>query len=135
MAPTLLAGLLLVPAAPLDLDPEELQTGLVAEYRSLVDPKATVLRVEPKPAFTLGTSSPHPRLPPGPFEVTWNGLLSIRDPGPLSFSAFVGGMVTITVDGVVVLDGRGPTETSRVVGAKPLTRDRGYYTLSIRYRS
>ena len=72
MTPALLAGLLLGPAAPLDLDPEELQPGLVAEYRSLVDSKATVLRVEPKPAFTLGRSSPHPRLPPGPFEVTWN---------------------------------------------------------------
>ena len=62
-----------------------------AEYRSLADPKATVTRIEPKPAFTLGRSSPHPRIPPGPFEVTWTGVVSIRDPGPLAFSALVGG--------------------------------------------
>ena len=67
-AAVLLVGLVaspLTPAAggPLDLEPEDLKPGLVAEYRSLADPKATVARIEPKPAFALGRSSPHPRRP------------------------------------------------------------------------
>ena len=74
------------PAGRLELEAGELRSGLVAEYRSLADAKAIVTRIEPKPAFTLGRSSPHPRIPAGPFEVTWSGVLTIRDPGPISFS-------------------------------------------------
>src|SRR6476659_10043362 len=135
----LLVGLLsasLAPAAgPLDLEPEDLKPGLVAEYRSAADAKATVTRIEPKPAFTLGRSSPHPRIPPGPFEVTWTGVVSIRDPGPIAFSAFVGGDLSVTVDGTVVLTGHGPTDTSRVVARESIAREPGYYRLTVRYRS
>jgi mono/diheme cytochrome c family protein len=128
--------LLLAPtAAPLDLDPDELRPGLVGEYRSLAEPRAVVHRIDPKPSFTLGRSSPHPRLPAGPFEVTWTGVLAVRDPGPLAFSAIVGGEVTVTIDGVTVLDGRGAIDTSRVVGKDTLTREPGYYPLTVRYRS
>src|SRR5262245_40936141 len=127
----------LSPAAggPLDLEPEDLKPGLVAEYRSLADPKATVTRIEPKPAFTLGRSSPHPRIPPGPFEVTWTGVISVRDPGPITFFAFTGGEVSVAVDGAVLLTGRGPTDATRLVAKEALTREPGYYRLTIRYRS
>jgi mono/diheme cytochrome c family protein len=121
-------------AGPLDVEPENLKPGLVGEYRSIAEPKAVAHRLDAKPAFTLGRSSPHPRIPVGPFEVTWTGVLSIRDPGPIAFSAIVGGELVITVDGVTVLDGRGATETSRVAG-KPLTRESGVYPLTIRFRS
>src|SRR5262245_28116436 len=131
----LLAGLLLVLAAPLDLDPDELKPGLVAEYRSLGDPKAIVLRVDPKAAFTLGRSSPHPRLPPGPFEVAWTGVLSVREPGPLTFSALVGGELVVTVDGIAVLEGRGTTETTRLTAKRALDRGSGIYPVTIKYRS
>src|SRR5215217_6538033 len=94
----------LLPAAPaagpgrLDLEPDDLKPGLVAAYRSLSDPQATVTRVEPKPAFYLGRSSPHPRLPPGPFEVAWSGVIQIKERGPITFAALVGGEVTVTID-------------------------------------
>ncbi|HVK12680.1 MAG TPA: hypothetical protein VM597_28275, partial [Gemmataceae bacterium] len=132
-----LVGLIAGPAAaaPLDRDPGDLRPGLVAEYRSVGEPRAAVTRVERKPAFTLGESSPHPRIPPGPLEVVYTGVLSVRDAGPLSFAAFVGGEVTVTVDGEVVLDGRGRTETTRIAGTKALTRDRGHYPVTIRFRS
>src|SRR5438309_10173624 len=91
-------------AGPLDLEPDERRPGLVGKYHSQADPMTGVARVDPKPAFTLGRSSPHPRIPAGPFEVTWAGVLSIRDSGPLKFSALVGGEVTVRVDGVTVLD-------------------------------
>lgn len=135
MTAAFLATLLAPAAGPLDLDPEDLRPGLVAEYRSATDPKAVVTRIEPKPAFALGRSSPHPRIPPGPFEATWSGVLTVRDSGPITFSAFVGGVVTVTVDGVTVLDGTGKTETTQLAGKAPLTRDPGEYRLSIRYRS
>src|SRR4051812_12954051 len=132
---TALLLLLALAAGPLDLDPDDLRPGLVGAYHSLAEPRAAAARIDPKPAFTLGRSSPHPRIPPGPFEVTWTGVLSIRDPGPLAFSAIVGGELTVTVDGVTVLDGRGPTDTSRVASKDTLTREPGYYPLTIRYRS
>ena len=107
---------LAAPAAPLELEPGDLKPGLVAEYRSVAEPKATVARIEPKPAFTLGRSSPRPRSPPVPFEVTYTGVLQIKDTGSVTFSAFVGGELTITVDGGVVLEGRGQTDTAQIKG-------------------
>jgi cytochrome c551/c552 len=133
---TFLAGLLLPFVSSADpIGPDELRPGLVAEYHSLGDPKATLRRVDAKPAFALGHSSPHPRLPAGRFEVTWTGVISIRDPGPVNFFAFVGGEVTVAIDGETVIDGRGATDASRVDGKAALTRAPGLYPLTIRYRS
>jgi mono/diheme cytochrome c family protein len=131
----LLPGSGMAPPGWLDLEPGDLKPGLVAEYRSLDTPRATATRVEPKPAFYLGRSSPHPRLPPGPFVATWSGVIAIKEPGPLTFSAFVGGELTVTIDGITVLEGRGLTDTSRVTAKVPLKRDPGSYRLTIRYRS
>jgi mono/diheme cytochrome c family protein len=123
------------PPGRLDIEPGDLNAGLVAEYRSVAEKDATVTRIDAKPAFYLGRSSPHPRIPPGPFEVTWSGVLSIKEFGPISFSAFVGGEVTVTVDSVTVLDGRGQTDTSRITSKAPLKRDPGYYKFTVKYRS
>jgi len=123
------------PAGRLELESGELKLGLVAEYSSVADPKATLTRVEPKPAFALGTSSPHPRIPPGPFEVVWTGVLSIRDPGPITFSAIVGGELSLIVDGTTLLDGRGMTETSRLAAKEAFNREPGEYRVTIRFRS
>src|SRR5688572_12967105 len=84
---------------PLDAEAEDLRAGLVASYRSLADADATLTRTDPTPAFTLGHSSPHPRIPPGPFAVAWDGVLVLSDPGPLSFHAYVCGEVTVEIDG------------------------------------
>src|SRR5262245_63819075 len=134
-AAVLFGVLSMTPAGPMDWGRDDVQSGLLAEYRSIADPKATVTRIEPKPAFTLGRSSPHPRIPPGPFEVTWTGVISVRDPGPITFFAFTGGEVSVAVDGAVLLTGRGPTDATRLVAKEALTREPGYYRLTIRYRS
>jgi glucose/arabinose dehydrogenase len=131
----LLAPSASVYSAPLDVEAEELRPGLVAAYRSPGNASASLDRIDIKPAFTLGTSSPHPRLPPGPFEVVWSGLLNLRERPPVSFEAFVCGEVTVEVDGVIVLRGRGQTETAHVGPAAPLDREPGLYRLKIRYTS
>jgi cytochrome c551/c552 len=118
-----------------DVEPEDLPPGLIAHYRSLVDKSAELHRIDAKPAFHLGLSSPHPRIPPGQFEVDWTGMLYLKDPAPIRFDAFVCGEITMEVDGVSVLQGRGDTETSRVGPGKPLLRDPGLYRLAIHYRS
>lgn len=123
------------PPGRLDLEPGELQPGLVAEYHSIAEPKSMLSRIEAKPAFHLGRSSPHPRLPSGPFEVHWTSVLALKEPGPLTFSAFAGGELTIQVDGETVLDGRGNTETAKLVGKQSLKREPGSYRISIRFRS
>src|SRR3954451_10072738 len=73
---------------PVDVEPEELKPGLIGVYRSLTPEVAVLHRVDPKLAFTLGESPPHPRIPPGPFEVAWRGLIKVQDSGPVAFSAF-----------------------------------------------
>jgi cytochrome c551/c552 len=121
-------------AGPIELEPGDLRPGLVARYRSCVDQTATLARVEAKPAFALGRSSPHPRIPPGPFEVAYTGVIHIQEKGGIAFSAFVGGEVTVTVDGAVVLEGRGQTDNAQVKG-KPVAREPGYYKFEVKYQS
>lgn len=119
----------------LDVGPEDLRPGLVATYRSLVDPAATLHRIDAKPAFTLGHSSPHPRIPSGPFEVTWTGILLIQETTPITFHANLGGELSIVVDGTTVLRGRGESDTSRVGPGEPLSREPGAYRVTITYRT
>src|SRR5262245_17390746 len=76
---------------PLEAEPEGLRPGLVAHYRSLAGQEATLDRIDAKPAFRLSASSPHPRIPPGPFEVVWTGALYVTDPAPVTFDAYVCG--------------------------------------------
>ncbi len=118
-----------------EIEPEDLQPGLAAEYRSLVDRKAVLSRVEARPAFYLGFSSPHPRLPPGPFGATWTGVLHLKDPGPIRFDAYLCGEIAMDVDDVRVLEGKGTTETTLLQSKQPLPRNAGVYPLKIVYRS
>jgi mono/diheme cytochrome c family protein/glucose/arabinose dehydrogenase len=113
-----------------------LQPGLLAEYRSLAQGSdaTPVQRIDAKPAFTWGRSTPHPRLRPGPFEVTWSGIIEWREIGPVWFGAHVAGEVDVTVDGVVVLHGRGRDLTSWVEADSPFVRAPGLYRIHIRYQ-
>src|SRR5262249_21471271 len=120
-------------AAPLDVEPEDIRPGLVAEYRSHALERAVLTRIEAKPAFTLGDSSPHPRLPPGPFEVTWTGVILIREPGPISFEAFAGGDVSLEIAGVRVLVGQGKSESALLRGETTLERKAGLYRLKLSF--
>jgi hypothetical protein len=72
---------------PVAVSPDDLKPGLVAEYRSLVDPAATLTRIDPQPAFWIPEGSPHPRLPVGAFSVVWTGLILIQDVDEILFDA------------------------------------------------
>ncbi len=122
-------------ASPLDVEVEDLHPGLLAVYRSSVDKDAVLARVDAKPAFTLGYSSPHPRLPPAPFMVTWTGVLILKDKTPISFDAYLGGELTMEVDGVMVLRGRREYDTALLGPNEVLHRPTGLYRLKITYRS
>ena len=119
------------------IDDEEVsvQPGLVASYRSLADAKAAFSRMEAKPAFFLGRSTPDPRIPPGPFEVVWEGVVDLAGSTPLSFDAFVCGELTIEVNGDVVLQGAGETETSKIGPGKSLKLPGSMFRLRVHYRS
>jgi glucose/arabinose dehydrogenase/cytochrome c551/c552 len=121
----------------LDEEEADLSPGLLAVYRSLAaDSRAAPLvRIDPKPAFTWGRSSPHPRIAPGPFEVRWTGVISWKERKPVRFGAYLGGELTMSVDGVAVLKGRGKTSTAWVQGSLPFARESGLYRIRIRYRS
>ncbi len=120
---------------PLEVEPDALRPGLVAHYRTLADRESSLTRIDAKPAFHLGHSSPHPRIPAGPFEVTWTGVLDLKDGGPISFDAYLCGEVTMEVDDIVVLKGRGESETAQVRSKERLDREPGVYRLKITYRS
>ncbi|MBX3421372.1 MAG: hypothetical protein KF752_07420 [Pirellulaceae bacterium] len=117
----------------IELETDELRPGLVAEYRSVSHPEVSVLRLDAKPALTLGDSSPHPRIPPGPINVTWNGAILIQD--SVTFSAYVGGAVSVTVDGQVVLQGTGRSDDSHITASTPLKVVPGYHRLVVSFRS
>jgi cytochrome c551/c552 len=137
VALSLLAGRVVaagMPQGPLDVEPEGLRSGLVAVYRPIGQDGPSLHRIDPKPAFYLGHSSPHPRIPPGGFEVVWDGIIQVNDPGPISFHAFLGGELSVEIDGVTVLRGSGPSDTSQLGPAETLTRPPGHYRLTIRYR-
>src|SRR5271165_1352267 len=121
--------------APLEIELEDLRPGLVASYRSLADKDVVLTRVDAKPAFYIGHSSPHPRFGPGPFEVVWQGILFFKETGPVSFDALVGGEISMEVDGVTVLQGRGTSDTARIGPKETLKRPPGLYRLKIQYRS
>lgn len=123
--------------AAADDDAFEYQEGLVATYRSLplaekADAGAPheIVRIDSKPAAAWRLSSPHPRLPPGPFEATWTGVLHVYELEPIRFGAFVGGQVEVFVGDRPVLAGEGhdlstwidaPAEwTPEFAGAHPL---------------
>lgn len=132
--PSLILALTLPAAAPLDVEPEDLRPGLVAEYKSRVEERAVLSRIEAKPAFTLGDSSPHPRLPPGAFDVTWTGAILIRELGAITFEAYAGGEVSLDIDNVRVLEGQAKSE-SPLQGKKSLERPAGLYRLTLRFRT
>src|SRR5262245_7451030 len=122
---------------PVDEDNVELGPGLLARYRSLSADQtaAELLRIDPKPAFTFGESSPHPRLPAGPFAIDWTGVLLLREPGPIRFSAFVAGELRIVVGDVVVLEGRGESTSSWIEGSESFAQPPGAYHVAIHFRS
>jgi cytochrome c551/c552/glucose/arabinose dehydrogenase len=92
-------------------------------------------RIDAKPAFFLGLSSPHPRLPGGPFEVVWTGLVQLKDRSPIRFHALVCGELTVKVDDVLVLKGHGENQIAQIGPGPPLDRPQGIYRLKITYRS
>lgn len=116
--------------------PARLSPGLIAEYRSLRpdDDQAALTRIDPKPAYSWGTSSPHPRLP-GEFRVVWTGAITLRQRGPVKFRSRIGGLVRVEVDDESVLLAKGETEDSLVEGTQKLDRPAGTYRLRIDYRT
>jgi glucose/arabinose dehydrogenase/mono/diheme cytochrome c family protein len=122
-------------SAPVDVELADLRPGLVAHYRSLNDPEAELDRIDTRPTFYLAYSSPHPRIPPGPFEVTWSGVLHVKDPSPLMMDAYVCGELLMEIDGVKVLEGRGQSEMAQLRSREGLKRPAGLYQLKMRYRS
>jgi len=122
-------------SGPIDVELENLRPGLIAHYRSLKGHDAQLDRIDARPTFYLGHSSPHPRIPPGPFEIAWRGVLHIKDSSPIMFDAYVCGELLIEIDGVRVLDGRGENETAQLRSREGLKRPAGLHRLKIRYRS
>src|SRR5262249_51984842 len=58
-----------------------------------------------------------------------------KDAGPIRFDASLCGEATVEIDGVIVLQGRGESETAHVEPKQPLTREPGLYRLRVQYRS
>jgi len=117
---------------PLRID-AELRAGLLAVYRSL-DADLPLTRIDSKPGFTWGASSPHPRIAPGPFEAVWTGVFLQPESDTLRFGAYVGGSVKVALGGVVVLEGRGDRETSWIQGTDRVWKP-GAHRFRVEYRS
>jgi mono/diheme cytochrome c family protein/glucose/arabinose dehydrogenase len=127
------------PAVSIDkeIDESTLRPGLLAVYQTLTsDDRGTQLtRIDAKPAFAWGNDSPHPRLPPGPFAVTWTGFLIVHETDTIRFSAWLGGEATVTVGKTRVFQGRGRPGTGWQPAATTMECKPGVYPLRIDYQS
>jgi mono/diheme cytochrome c family protein/glucose/arabinose dehydrogenase len=112
-----------------EIDEAALRPGLQAIYQSLADESARVARIDLKPNFTWGNSSPHPLLPPKSWQATWSGVLLVREKDSITFSSQLSGTVTVVVDGKTVLSG---TDDDQV--ATPLPTTPGAYRLQIDFQ-
>jgi cytochrome c551/c552 len=124
---------------PIEVDDPatEIRPGLVASYRSLAADQRSqfVTRIDPKPAYTWGVSTPHPRIAPGPFEVIWRGLIDLRTNKPIRWGAFVSGQVSVRIGKTIVLDGMGKDLNDRIDSQVPYQTGSGLYEVEIRYQS
>lgn len=129
---SLLISLVLAGQETIQVAGEDLRPGLVAEYRG--SDGATLVRVDAKPSATWGTSSPHPRIPPGPFRVTWSGVFVQPESDTLRFGAYVGGRLRLSLGGLTVVEGRGEKE-SAWVGGDGRAWKAGTYRIKVEYES
>jgi cytochrome c551/c552 len=113
----------------------ELRAGLIASYRSLAEGGGTLHRIDPKPAFALGVSSPHPRLAPGPFAASWRGILEVGETDAITFSVRAGGEVVISVGGGAVLTARGEGQDAWIAAPRAVDLASGLHPIEIEYRS
>src|SRR5205814_3060915 len=114
-----------------------LRSGLLAEYRTLMEESGAppLRRIDSKPSFTWANSSPHPRLPGGPFEVTWTGSIDLKDKDAFHFSVWLSGEVRIVVDGMEVLREQNLDKERWYASSASLLRAPGIYRIQIFYRS
>lgn len=120
-----------------DVDELGLRPGLVGVYRSLssMEQARPLVRIDSKPAFRWGKSSPHPRLAPGPFEAVWCGVIEFFEPQPVRFGAYAAGDVRVEIDGITVLRGRSEDESDWIGGTESFSRAPGLYRVRVEYRS
>ncbi|MCH7988177.1 MAG: c-type cytochrome, partial [Planctomycetes bacterium] len=86
-----------------DEEAEDFPPGMLARYSA---GGKTIQRVDPDISFVWGVAAPDQRIPPGPFEVQWKGLLLNRENNAYRFHVFLDGAVTLAVDGKKILDGK-----------------------------
>ena len=115
----------------------EFRPGLLAEYRSLTKNPAVppVRRIDAKPSFSLGDMNPHPRLPPGPFSVTWTGRIDLDGDEQIRFGAFLSGELLVLVDGEAVLRTRNREKDAWQESRNPLSRAAGTFPIKIVFNS
>src|SRR5436309_5393773 len=115
----------------------EFRPGLLAEYRSLTKNPAVppVRRIDAKPSFSLGDMNPHPRLPPGPFSVTWTGRIDLDGDEQIRFGAFLSGELLVLVDGEAVLRTRNREKDAWQESRNPLSRAAGTFPIKIVFSS
>src|SRR6266446_2276704 len=115
----------------------EFQPGLLAEYRSLTKNPAVlpVRRIDAKPSFTAGDMTPHPRLPPGQFSVTWTGRIDLDGDDQIRFGTFLSGELLVLVDGEEVLRIRNLEKDGWQESRNPLHRAAGTFPVKIVFSS
>ncbi len=84
------------------LGQDELEPGLVGSYRA-IGTDTELKRIDRTLAFDWSDGRPDPRLPDGPYWVTWQGELLVQGQGEYTFFAFVAGTVRIWIDDQPVL--------------------------------
>ena len=129
----LAAALILFFAFPVGLalaqDDDELARGLNVEFTA---GGRTVSESVESVSFDWQSASPDPRLPAGPFEATWSGMLLIQQPGKHRFYAYVDGQVEVRLANEVVFAGQS-TKPQWIEG-KDVNPELGLQPFEVTYR-
>lgn len=80
------------------------RSGLIGTYTAHADPNIRMVRRDPSLSFDWGTSSPGGAIPADNFHVRWDGKIAMTQTAQWQFGALHDDSVTITVNGVTVLN-------------------------------
>ncbi|MBI4606216.1 MAG: hypothetical protein HY721_29975 [Planctomycetes bacterium] len=144
LVPRAAAALLSLTLPAAAQEPSPLAPGWIAAYQVAggPGPPRSIVRVEPRPAFTWGLSSPHPVLGTSRFRARWTGTLVLEEEDRVRWAARVAGRVALRVDGALALEGArgggeggdGDGDGSWVEGV-PATLAEGEHEVALEYES
>ena len=126
---TFILLILVTPALFAADDDDDSHPGLVARFAA---GEREITRIDRDVQFTWGAHGPDVRLPTGPFQANWSGMLLIRTEGKHAFHLYLQGEANVALNGKTVVAGR--RDTPGWIAGELSAVDFGEQKVEIAYR-